>query len=130
MALLVYRVASTSVGAYTGQIVMGGFLRYNVPVLVRRLITLAPSLAVLCSGVSPTKALVLSQVVLSFGIPFALLPLILFTRDKTLMGAGFLRHVTLEHRTQNTDYRRQKTSFRITRTEPSGTRNSIVLRRV
>ncbi|WP_369076247.1 divalent metal cation transporter, partial [Clavibacter michiganensis] len=82
---------------------MGGFLRYNVPVLVRRLITFGPSLAVLWRGVSPPKALVLSQGVLLFGIPFALLPLILFTRDKTLMGRWL--PPPCDTGTQNTEHR-------------------------
>ncbi|MEU3982806.1 Nramp family divalent metal transporter [Streptomyces sp. NPDC026672] len=94
VALLVSGLAGTSVGAYTGQIVMGGFLRRGVPVLLRRVVTLVPALAVLLSGMSPTEALVLSQVVLSFGIPFVLLPLILFTRDKALMGRWANRPTT------------------------------------
>ncbi|MCG7205132.1 Nramp family divalent metal transporter [Streptomyces arenae] len=94
IALLISGLAGTSVGIYTGQIVMGGFLRRTIPVLLRRLLTVAPALGVLWSSISPTDALVLSQVVLSFGIPFALLPLILLTRDKTLMGPWVNRATT------------------------------------
>ena len=80
-------LASTSVGAYAGSMIMAGLLRKSFPLLVRRLVTLIPALVVLASGVDPTKALVLSQVVLSFGIPFALVPLMRLTSDRSLMGA-------------------------------------------
>ena len=66
---------------------MAGLLRKSFPLLVRRLVTLVPALVVLASGVNPTHALVLSQVVLSFGIPFALVPLMRLTSDRELMGA-------------------------------------------
>lgn len=87
VALLASGLASTSVGAYAGAMIMAGLLRRSFPLLVRRLVTLVPALAVLASGVDPTRALVISQVVLSFGIPFALIPLIRLTGDRTLMGA-------------------------------------------
>ena len=74
LALLASGFAASSVGTYSGQVVMKGFLRREIPLLVRRGITLAPALVVLALGVDPTHALVLSQVVLSFGIPFALVP--------------------------------------------------------
>ncbi len=87
VGLLASGLASTSVGAYAGAIIMQGLLRRTYPVLVRRLVTLVPALAVLASGVDPTRALVLSQVVLSFGIPFALVPLVRLTGDRTVMGS-------------------------------------------
>ncbi len=72
-------------GTYAGQVIMAGFLRRRIPLLLRRLLTLAPALLVLGIGIDPTQALVLSQVVLSFGIPFALVPLVLLTRRKDIM---------------------------------------------
>ncbi|MFC0505400.1 Nramp family divalent metal transporter [Micromonospora costi] len=86
VALLVSGLASTSVGTYAGEIIMQGFLRRRIPLLLRRLITLVPAVAVLAIGLDPTRALVLSQVVLSFGIPFALVPVVAFTRRRDLMG--------------------------------------------
>jgi manganese transport protein len=86
VALLASGASSSSVGTYAGQIVMQGFIRRRIPIGVRRAVTLAPALIILAVGISPTTALVLSQVVLSFGIPFALLPLVLLTADRTVMG--------------------------------------------
>lgn len=86
IALLVSGLASTSVGTYAGEIIMQGFLRRRIPLLLRRLITLIPALAILAIGLDPTRALVLSQVILSFGIPFALIPVVAFTRRRDLMG--------------------------------------------
>jgi manganese transport protein len=94
IGLLASGLASTSVGAYAGAMIMQGLLRRSFPILVRRLVTLVPALAVLASGVDPTRALVLSQVILSFGIPFALVPLIRLTSDRTLMGADANHRVT------------------------------------
>ncbi|MGY1843276.1 Nramp family divalent metal transporter [Modestobacter sp. SYSU DS0875] len=94
LALLAAGFASSSVGTHAGQVVMAGFLRKHIPVLVRRLITLAPALGVLVLGGDPTTALVWSQVVLSFGIPFALVPLLWLTSRKDLMGAWVNRRVT------------------------------------
>ncbi|MGV0624773.1 Nramp family divalent metal transporter [Mycolicibacter minnesotensis] len=94
VGLLASGLASTSVGAYAGAMIMQGLLRVSVPVLWRRLITLAPALAILALGVDPTRALVLSQVVLSFGIPFALVPLIRLTGDRAVMGADANRPLT------------------------------------
>ena len=85
VALLASGFASSGVGTYAGQVVMQGFIRRSIPLLVRRLLTLSPALVVLGIGVDPTRALVLSQVVLSFGIPFALVPLVLLTRRRDLM---------------------------------------------
>ncbi|MCW2607887.1 MAG: divalent metal cation transporter [Frankiales bacterium] len=86
LALLASGFAASSVGTYSGQVVMKGFLRRQIPLPVRRGVTLAPALVVLAVGVDPTRALVLSQVVLSFGIPFALVPLVLLTRRVDVMG--------------------------------------------
>jgi len=87
LALLASGLASSSVGTYAGQVVMQGFIGRQIPLTLRRLITMAPALIVLAIGVNPTDALVMSQVVLSFGIPFALVPLILLTRRPDVMGA-------------------------------------------
>jgi len=86
-ALLASGISSSSVGTYAGQIVMAGFIRVRAPVLVRRAVTMIPALIVLAVGVSPTSALVLSQVALSFGIPFALVPLAMLTSKRELMGS-------------------------------------------
>ncbi|PSR63788.1 divalent metal cation transporter [Nocardia sp. MDA0666] len=87
VALLASGLASTSVGAYAGAMIMDGLLRRKVPLLFRRVVTLIPALLILAAGVDPTRALIVSQVVLSFGIPFALIPLVRFTSDRVLMGA-------------------------------------------
>jgi manganese transport protein len=94
VGLLASGLASTSVGAYAGAMIMQGLLRRKFPLLVRRLVTLLPALLVLASGVDPTRALVLSQVVLSFGIPFALIPLVRLTGNPAVMGADVNRTLT------------------------------------
>jgi manganese transport protein len=86
LALLASGFASSGVGTLAGQVVLQGYLQRRIPLLLRRALTLAPALAVLAIGVDPTQALVLSQVVLSFGIPFALVPLVLLTRRRDIMG--------------------------------------------
>ena len=86
IALLASGLSSSSVGTYAGQVVMQGFIRRSIPLLLRRLVTMAPALVVLAIGLDPTKSLVASQVVLSFGIPFALVPLVLLTRRRDIMG--------------------------------------------
>jgi manganese transport protein len=86
VALLASGISSSSVGTCAGQIIMEGFIGRSIPSTVRRLITMAPAIVVLCIHVDPTRALILSQVVLSFGIPFALVPLTLLTASKKLMG--------------------------------------------
>ena len=86
IALLASGFASSSVGTMAGQVVMQGFIRRRIPLFVRRAITLAPALIVLAIGLDPTDALVGSQVVLSFGIPFALVPLLMIAADKEVMG--------------------------------------------
>ena len=86
IALLASGLSSSSVGTLAGQVVMDGFLRRRIPVALRRLITMAPAIIIIAIGVDPVVALVLSQVVLAFGIPFALIPLIHVTRDTAVMG--------------------------------------------
>jgi manganese transport protein len=86
IGLLASGLASTSVGAYAGAVIMQGLLRRTIPLLVRRLITLIPAVAILAVGVDPSRALVISQVILSFGIPFALAPLVRLTSERDLMG--------------------------------------------
>jgi manganese transport protein len=71
----------------SGQVVMQGFIQRQIPLFLRRAITLAPALIVLAIGVDPSRSLVMSQVVLSFGIPFALIPLVIFTSRRSLMGS-------------------------------------------
>jgi manganese transport protein len=86
VALLSSGASSSSVGTYAGQVVMAGFVNLRISLFTRRALTMIPALIVLAVGVSPTRALVLSQVVLSFGIPFALVPLVLLTRRRDVMG--------------------------------------------
>jgi manganese transport protein len=94
VALLASGISSSSVGTLAGQIVMQGYLRRQIPLFLRRAITMAPAFVVIAIGVNPSTALVLSQVVLSFGIPFALIPLVLFCRDAELMGSLVNRKLT------------------------------------
>ena len=86
LALLASGIAASSVGTYAGQVVMQGFIRRSIPIALRRLITMLPGLVVLAIGLDPTRSLVISQVVLSFGIPFALIPLVMLTARKRVMG--------------------------------------------
>lgn len=86
IGLLASGLASTSVGCYAGSTIMAGLLARHIPQTLRRAITLIPALAIIASGVDPTQALVLSQVVLSLGIPFALIPLVRLSSDRTVMG--------------------------------------------
>lgn len=88
LGLLASGLASTSVGCYAGDVIMRGLLGRRVPLLLRRLVTLIPALAVLAGGLDATRALVVSQVVLSFGIPFALVPLVLLTARRDVMGGA------------------------------------------
>jgi manganese transport protein len=94
VALLASGASSASVGTYAGQVVMSGFINVRISLLLRRAITMTPALVVLALGVSPTSALVLSQVVLSFGIPFALVPLIRLTSRRNVMGTHVNRRTT------------------------------------
>jgi len=94
LALLASGLASSSVGTYAGQVVMQGFIARTIPLVLRRAITMAPALIVLGLGANPSRALVISQVVLSFGIPFALVPLVLLTRRADIMGPLVNRRLT------------------------------------
>lgn len=87
IGLLASGLASTSVGSYAGATIMAGLIRRRIPLLVRRLATLVPALVVLGVGAEPTSALVISQVVLSFGIPFALVPLVFLGSNRSVMGS-------------------------------------------
>ncbi len=94
VALLASGASSSSVGTFAGQVVMAGFINVRFPLLLRRAVTMIPALVILALGVSPTTALVLSQVVLSFGIPLALVPLVLLTCDRDVMGVHVNRRLT------------------------------------
>jgi manganese transport protein len=87
LALVGSGLSSSAVGTLSGQVVMQGFVRWRIPVWIRRLVTMLPAFIVIGIGVDATRTLVFSQVVLSFGIPFALIPLVIFTSRKRLMGA-------------------------------------------
>jgi manganese transport protein len=95
VALLASGVASSCVGTMSGQVVMQGFIHRQIPIFARRAITMIPALIVIGVGFNPTRALVLSQVFLSFGIPFALIPLWFFTSNKQLMGTLVNRRTTM-----------------------------------
>ncbi len=94
VALLASGASSSSVGTYAGQIVMAGFINIRIPLLLRRAVTMIPAIAVLAAGVNPTNTLVLSQVVLSFGIPLALVPLVMLTSRRDVMGVHVNRRLT------------------------------------
>jgi manganese transport protein len=94
VALLASGLSSSSVGTYAGQVVMQGFIRRRIPLFLRRAVTMTPALVVLALGLPTTETLVISQVVLSFGIPFALVPLILVTRRPDIMGSLVNRRST------------------------------------
>jgi manganese transport protein len=94
LSLLAAGLSSASVGTMAGQIIMQGFLRRKIPVWVRRLVTMIPSMVIIAVGLEPTTILVLSQVVLSFGLPFAVYPLWRFTSDREVMGALVNRRIT------------------------------------
>ena len=94
VSLLASGLSSTAVGTMAGQVIMQGFLKRHIPIWLRRLVTLLPSLVVISIGVDPTRTLVISQVVLSFGLPFAVVPLILFTRRRDIMGELVNRRAT------------------------------------
>jgi len=94
ISLLASGLSSTSVGTMSGQIIMQGFLHRQIPAWVRRLVTIVPSLVVIFIGLEPTRTLVVSQVVLSFGLPFAVIPLILFTARRDIMGVLVNRRLT------------------------------------
>jgi manganese transport protein len=85
LALLAAGLSSSSVGTMAGQVIMQGFLHWEIPVWIRRLVTMVPSLIVILIGLDPTRTLVISQVVLSFGLPFAVIPLVIFTSSRKIM---------------------------------------------
>lgn len=87
ISLLAAGLSSASVGTMAGQVIMQGFLHQHIPAWIRRLVTMLPSLIVISMGLDPTRTLVLSQVVLSFGLPFAIIPLVVFTARRDIMGA-------------------------------------------
>ena len=94
VSLLAAGLSSSSVGTTAGQVIMQGFVRRHIPIWLRRLVTVAPSLAVIIAGLEPTRTLVVSQVVLSFGLPFAILPLVIFTSRRDIMGVLVNRKIT------------------------------------
>jgi manganese transport protein len=94
ISLLASGLSSSTVGTMSGQVIMQGFLRYHIPVWLRRVITMLPSLIVIAVGLNPTRTLVLSQVVLSFGLPFAIVPLVMFTSNPRIMGSLVNRRLT------------------------------------
>jgi manganese transport protein len=94
LALLVSGLSSSAVGTLSGQVVMQGFVRRRIPIFVRRAVTMLPAFVVIAIGLDPSRTLVLSQVVLSFGIPFALIPLVLFTSKREIMGVLVNRRTT------------------------------------
>ncbi len=94
LSLLASGLSSSSVGTMAGQVIMQGFLRRHIPVWIRRLATMIPSLIIIAIGLDPTRTLVISQVLLSFGLPFAIIPLVLFTRKADIMGVLVNRRMT------------------------------------
>ena len=94
LALLIAGLSSSSVGTMAGDVVMQGFINKRINLYLRRAITIIPPLAIIGFGVNPTKALVISQVVLSFGIAFALIPLVVFTSNREIMGGLVNRRMT------------------------------------
>jgi manganese transport protein len=94
IALLASGLSSSAVGTMAGQVIMQGFIHRQIPIWLRRAVTMAPPILVIALGLDPTRTLVISQVVLSFGLPFAIIPLVLFTRRDDIMGALVNRRVT------------------------------------
>ncbi len=94
VALLASGASSSSVGTFAGQVVMAGFINFRIPLMLRRALTMIPAIIVIALGVDPTRALVLSQVVLSFGIPLALIPLVVMTGRRSVMGVHVNRPIT------------------------------------
>ncbi|MDD5368427.1 MAG: Nramp family divalent metal transporter [Anaerolineaceae bacterium] len=94
ISLLASGLSSSSVGTMAGQVIMQGFLHQHIAVWLRRVVTIIPSLIVIVVGFDPTRTLVISQVVLSFGLPFAIIPLVMFTSRKKLMGVLVNKKVT------------------------------------
>jgi manganese transport protein len=86
VSLLASGLSSSTVGTMAGQVIMQGFLHVRIPILLRRVVTMVPAILVIATGLDPTRTLVISQVILSFGLPFALVPLVAFTARRDLMG--------------------------------------------
>jgi manganese transport protein len=94
ISLLASGLSSSSVGTMAGQVIMGGFLHRQIPIWIRRLVTVIPPMLIIMLGLDPTRTLVISQVVLSFGLPFAVVPLVLFTSRRDIMGELVNRRIT------------------------------------
>jgi manganese transport protein len=94
ISLLFSGLSSASVGTMAGQVIMKGFLHTEIPVWIRRLVTMVPSMIVVAIGLDPSRTLVISQVLLSFGLPFAIIPLVIFTNNKKIMGVLTNRKIT------------------------------------
>jgi len=94
LSLLVSGLSSSAVGTSAGQVIMQGFLKRHIPIWIRRVVTMTPAMAVILMGLDPTRTLVISQVVLSFGLPFAIIPLVMFTSRRDIMGDLVNRRVT------------------------------------
>jgi manganese transport protein len=95
LALTASGLSSATVGTLSGQVVMQGFIERQIPLFVRRIVTMIPAFVVIALGLNPSRTLVLSQVVLSFGIPFALIPLVIFTSRRDVMGVLVNRRMTI-----------------------------------
>jgi manganese transport protein len=95
LALTASGLSSATVGTLSGQVVMQGFIERQIPLFVRRIVTMIPAFVVIALGLNPSRTLVLSQVVLSFGIPFALIPLVIFTSRRDVMGVLVNRRMTV-----------------------------------
>jgi manganese transport protein len=94
VSLLASGLSSSAVGTMAGQVIMQGFIERHIPIWLRRLVTIMPAMVVIFLGLDPTRTLVISQVVLSFGLPFAVIPLILFSRRRDVMGELVNRRAT------------------------------------
>jgi len=94
ISLLASGLSSSAVGTMAGQVIMQGFIHRQIPIWVRRVVTMAPPILVIAIGLDPTRTLVISQVVLSFGLPFAIIPLVMFTRRRDIMGPLVNRRFT------------------------------------
>jgi len=94
LSLLVSGLSSSAVGTSAGQVIMQGFLKAHIPIWIRRLVTMTPAMVVILMGLDPTRTLVISQVVLSFGLPFAIIPLVMFTSRPDIMGELVNRRIT------------------------------------
>ena len=94
ISLLASGLSSSAVGTMAGQVIMQGFIHRQIPIWVRRVVTMAPPILVIAIGLDPTRTLVISQVVLSFGLPFAIIPLVIFTRRRDIMGPLVNRRFT------------------------------------